>query len=68
VKPERWWIGQIIADPLAAFAEFTDREAIRVWQGNIRGTQLEFLIREQRSMAFIQDLIQAVPEGGTKGE
>jgi hypothetical protein len=68
VKSKRWRIRQVVVDLLAAFAEFADREAIRVRKRDVLDTQLEFLFREQRSVAFIQDLIQAVPEGGTKGE
>jgi hypothetical protein len=68
VKPERWWICHVVVDLLAAFAEFTDREAIRVRKWDVLDTRLEFLILKQRSVAFIHNLIQAVPEGGTKAE
>lgn len=67
MQPTRRWICQVV-DLLVAFAEFGSREAIRVPKRDICGTQLEFLIWEQRSVTFIQNLIQAVPEGGTKGE
>jgi hypothetical protein len=66
VKPEGRWICQV--DDLVASAEFIGKEAIRVLKRDVRRTQLDFLIRVQRSMAIIQNLIQAVPDGGTKGE
>jgi hypothetical protein len=66
VKPEGRWICHV--DDLVAFAEFTGRETIRVLKRDVRSTQLDFLIRVQRSVAIIQDLIQTIPDRGTKGE
>jgi hypothetical protein len=53
VKPERRWICQVVVDLLAALAEFTDREAIRVRKRDVLDTQLGFLFRAQRSVALI---------------